>query len=298
MKSFVLAIGFALAAMPALAWGPEGHNVIANVAYDLLSPDLQAKFTAILQGGKGLTVTYTDQRLKEHSCGARTINQLANWPDCVRYGGSYATTYDAHFNDIPYCPKPPAAKRPASACRGKVCATQFLPKKIAELKAPGTAPFDRAAALAFVVHIVADMHQPLHMIDNHDRGGNDIRATLDGHATNLHRIWDGEVTEDAYPSTVEALSGTRNLAALHGADWSHAKPGQADFDAWASASHLIAVDAYNAVKPPVRCGATTAQDHLINADYVERFVPVVKEQLAKSAVRLSDVLRDALSAAP
>jgi hypothetical protein len=142
------------------------------------------------------------------------------------------------------------------------------------------------------------MHQPLHMIDNHDKGGNDIRAIVDGQKTNLHRIWDGDVVTQAYSTTAEAVSGTKDLADQHASDWSHAQPSQGDFDAWASGSHVIAVDAYNAVKPPLTCGAAGIQNHTIDADYFDHFVPLVKEQLAKGALRLSDVLKDALAAAP
>lgn len=298
MKLFAL-IAFAVSLVPSLghAWGPEGHNVIANVAYQRLSPDLRAKFDAIMAGGRGLQVTYTDDRGREHNCGARTINQLANWPDCVRYGGKYADTYGAHFNDIPYCPKPPKANTPASACAGGVCATKFLPLKIAELKAAETRPFERAAALAFVVHIVGDMHQPLHMIDNHDKGGNGIHATFEGRKINLHQIWDGTVVTEAYDTIAEAMNGTMDLATRHEPDWSRGHPGQADFDSWAAASHRLAVDAYNAVKPALSCEGPDNLDHEIGQDYLNRFVPSVKAQLAKGAVRLSDILKDALGAA-
>ena len=280
------------------AWGPEGHDVIAKVAYDRLSPDLQSRFDAIMEGGKGLQVNYVDSKGREHSCGARTIDQLANWPDCVRYGGRYADTYHTHFNDIPFCPKPPAAKTPASACIGNACATRFLSLKVAEIKAPGTKPFDRAAALAFVVHIAGDMHQPLHMISNNDNGGNAIRVTFDGDQTSLHKIWDGAIIDEAYDSTPAAIEGTKALIAHGGSDWSHPNAGQADFDAWAAALHVIGVDAYNAVKPALACGAPGNANHAIGRDYINRFVPVVKEQLAKAALRLSDVLKDALAAAP
>lgn len=280
------------------AWGPDGHEVVARVAYDRLSPDLRSKFDAIMQGGKGLQVTYVDNRGREHSCRARTIDQLANWPDCVRYGGRFADTYDTHFNDIPFCPKPPAAKTPASACKASACATRFLSLKLAEIKAPGTKPFDRAAALAFVVHIVGDMHQPLHMINNNDKGGNDIRATFDGDGTSLHKVWDGEMVRQAYASAEEAIDGSKALIAQRGSGWSRPNAGQADFDAWAAATHVIAVDAYTAVRPALACGTPGSANHEIGRDYVDRFVPVVKDQLAKAALRLSDVLKEALAAAP
>jgi hypothetical protein len=49
---------------------------------------------------------------------------------------------------------------------------------------------DRLEALKFLVHLVADVHQPLHASDDDDRGGNDIRVTFLGRQTNLHAVWD------------------------------------------------------------------------------------------------------------
>jgi hypothetical protein len=277
------------------AWEPEGHDVIATATYDSLSEAQKAKFNAILAGGDGLQVDYTDSQGKEHSCHARTLDQLANWPDCVRYGGDYAATYGDHFNDIPFCPKPPNAQSPASACDGDTCATKFLAVQVAALKAPGTSAFDRAAALAFVVHIVGDMHQPLHMIDNHDKGGNDIRAVLNGRKTKLHTIWDGDIVTAAYHSAADATKGTETLAKQHAGQWSHSSPTPSDYDIWAAESHAIAVEAYDAVKPALMCGTTDKEEHEITPAYLDQFTPAVRDQLAKAALRLSDVLKDALA---
>src|SRR5262249_2304963 len=161
-------------------------------------------------------------------------------------------------------------------------ATKYLAKEIAVLKAPGTGDLDRAVALSFVVHIVGDMHQPLHMIDNDDKGGNGIRAVINGRKTKLHTIWDGDIITATYHTTADAPMETEKLAKQHAGDWSHANQTPADFDAWAVDSHAIAVEAYDAVQPALICGSTDTQEHEIGTAYLNKFKPVVKDQLAKA----------------
>src|SRR4051812_43379874 len=112
-----LAIAAAVA-MPgrSYAWGPEGHNIIVETAWARLTIAQQKRFDAILAKGAGMPVSYVVHQQgkpdEDHSCGATDHSGLANWADCVRYGGEYKKTYSKHFDDMPYCPKPPAPPPP------------------------------------------------------------------------------------------------------------------------------------------------------------------------------------------
>ena len=65
----------------------------------------------------------------------------------------------------------------------------------------------RAEALRFLIHFVADLHQPLHAEDNDDKGGNNVRVALGRRRVSLHRIWDGDVVE-------AQLAGTSRMTAV------------------------------------------------------------------------------------
>lgn len=292
------------------AWGPEGHDIIVRVAYQRLSPALRAKFDKILANGNGLRVEYQDPKThKEEFCGATTLGQLANWADCVRYGGPYADTYDNHFDDIPYCPKPPAPPpSKASYCGdGTTCATKSLPGYIQQLRSKTTSDTDRAVALAMVVHVVGDLHQPLHTITNvtaegkDDSGGNGVvidetdKPNAEAFTTTLHKVWDGDLVKAAVGAEPAGVTTISALAQANAVKWG-AVP--AKFDAWAMESHIVAVQAYDALSPAVVCGVVDGAHHPINTSYLNTFSPIVREQLAKASLRLAAVLKQVLTAAP
>jgi hypothetical protein len=116
----------------------------------------------------------------------------AIWADEVR--PTRPETYNWHFVDIPVgeARYDPARDCPATA-KGD-CAIAQIARARVEVVEPGRSVALRAEALKFLIHIVGDLHQPLHAIDNHDRGGNDVRVMAlrgeDGRATNLHAVWD------------------------------------------------------------------------------------------------------------
>ena len=74
----------------------------------------------------------------------------------------------------------------------------------------------RQEALQWVVRFVADLHQPLHAIAE-DRGGNDAILQFNGRQTNLHRLWDGDMIDRAYPG--QAMLQDLVLATLQTANW-------------------------------------------------------------------------------
>lgn len=277
------------------------------MAYSRLSPPQRAKFDAILAKGGGLKVEYTDDQGVLKRCSASTLGAAANWADCVRYGPPYKGTYNEHFDDMPYCPKPPAPPPSKdSYCPGSVCASAAIPKYIAQLKAAGTSDFDRAAALAFLLHFVGDQHQPLHNIDNaDDHGGGrvviEIAPSRSGGRparTALHKIWDGDVVKWVFSSEGVAVAATADRARAKAAQWTVSDFSEATATEWSIANHALAVRAYDAVSPPPVCGVTNSKVHKISRAYFGKFSPDVQDQLASASVRLGDILEEALSKAP
>lgn len=65
----------------------------------------------------------------------------------------------------------------------------------AELKAGGLSPIEEAEKLKMLIHLVEDIHQPLHVGTGEDRGGNDVRINFFNRATNLHALWDTGLIE-------------------------------------------------------------------------------------------------------
>jgi hypothetical protein len=223
--------------------------------------------------------------------GSLSAHDLATWAD------SHRTEADApwHFVNIPFG----QAYRPARDCPAGACVVAAIDRFRAELRAAERAE-DRLAALRWLVHLVGDVHQPLHAGSGLDRGGNlqRVRVGRRGEPTSLHRVWDDEV--------VEALARGRSRHALARALLAAASPArlqrwaeELDPAAWAQASSRQAQAVYARLE-------LTPQGHGV-APRSQR-LPVVSEQdreawaaqagqaLLVAGVRLAAVLDEAAGA--
>ena len=167
-----------------LAWGPEGHQIVAAIARGYLTPQVRQKVDEMLASDPD-TLT------------AHTMLDESNWAD--RYRNSHKETGEWHYVDIELdhpdlksaCFDFPASNGPASKGPAHDCIVNKLSQFTQELANPGTAPAERLMALKFVLHFVGDLHQPLHAVDNHDKGGNCVLVSLGGlRIVNLHSYWD------------------------------------------------------------------------------------------------------------
>jgi hypothetical protein len=148
---------------------------------------------------------------------------------------------------------------------------------------------ERAEALRFVTHFVADLHQPLHCADNRDAGGNDVKVVFFGEVLhpggrapwNLHAVWDSGLIERRGLSVSRyAQRLTRQLARQSIGDLADGSVVD-----WALESHRAAVDtAYDL--PP---------DRVLGDEYADMALPVIDDMLAKAGVRLARVLNEALT---
>lgn len=302
--TIVLAAAAAGLAWPggALAWGPDGHEYIATVARDRLAardPKLGGRFYALLKGNILHYVGKDKRTGQPATCEARNLREIASWADCVRYTTAYAGTAGYHFDDIGMCddvaPAPPPL--PAYCADGK-CASEGLAHYIAILKDKKGSRRTRAEALAWVIHIVGDLHQPLHNETNNDHGGNLVTITLAPNAipgrtfsaANLHALWDTPMVFASVGSGAAAVATIRALADQHSADWA-----QNDVRTWVVEAHAIAKPAYHALPNAPACNAGAAAGGQITSAYVDPFKDQVREQLASAAIRLTDILADALA---
>jgi len=206
MIRFALAISLCVAAFNlaqtgrALAWGDEGHEVVALVAQSFLEPDVRKRVNALLAAD-------TDNLT------AHDITSAATWADKFRdanENGSREKTRQWHFVDIEItapnldeaCFNHPPIPTGTTASDGPAadCVVDKIQEFAAELANPATDIEEQVAALKFVLHFVGDVHQPLHSSDDHDRGGNDKRVSASGlSAGNLHHFWDTEFVDQLVP---------------------------------------------------------------------------------------------------
>lgn len=275
------ALGLAALPAPALAWGDYAHRLIASIAASELNPAARAEVRHILTQGAAVDTP---------NCPLKSLEDASIWPDCIRsLPDRFASSFPWHYQNTDVC----APFDAAASCPDGNCVTAQIDKQLAIVSDHKAAPAARAQALAFVVHFVGDMHQPLHIGDKHDRGGNDVRAAYGLKAPdrmNLHRIWDSDLAERALtePPAIKPQSVTREdrriMAQGDVADWAH--------ESWDLARTVV----YPELRDfPDTCPAKSDIRASIDEAYVAASRDAVRLQVERAGIRLAALLNGVLA---
>lgn len=287
--------------------------MVALIARARLTPEASAAVNEILRAGP------VDAALNRF-CKDRPNDLLADaatWADDVK---NQEKTSVWHYVDIPRSVASRTALDPwcppiGPSVEGKDrpgCITNAIRFELAILRDPSRSASDRASALRYIVHFLGDIHQPLHAIDNNDKGGNctAIQFFGDARPANLHSIWDSKLiqhefekdktTQTAYAADLNARFSPK-FSAISGAKADDPEP-------WAWETNAVAkAVTYGNLQPgiPVAkpdpesvCKAETdkvqALHITIGEDYFSKAMPVIDEQLATAGFRLAALLNDTL----
>ncbi|MFA5685032.1 MAG: S1/P1 nuclease [Lysobacteraceae bacterium] len=256
---FLLLAWLCLATTPAQAWTAFGHRLVGELAQSRLSPAAQAQVDALLA---------TEQ-------GADTLAGIAAWADSVRDLPAYRATAPLHYVNFRDAR---CQYRPQRDCPRGDCVVAALARHAKLLADEGNPVPVRLEALKFVVHLVGDIHQPLHAGHRDDRGGNRFQVNLAGKGSNLHAVWDF----DLLTSAGLGFAAYRQRLAPRLAQ---TPAGALDPRAWAEESCKL-LDA-EAIYPP-RPGK-------LPADYLDRHRPLAEQRIVLAAARLADLLEQALA---
>lgn len=263
-----VAVAAALIPSPALAWGKTGHRVVAAIADTQLSGLAHAQVEQILGYGESL-------------------DEAANWPDEMRSApGQFwqRTATPWHYvtlNGIVYDHAPSEGD-----------ALEALGRFTKTLQDPNASRADKQLALRFIVHLVGDLHQPLHVGKCCDRGGNEVKVTWFGKPSNLHSVWDSQLPDDEQLSFSElAAKLERHISPQDVVKWWDVNPRD-----WISESGEIRDTLYPTArdlpKPAkgkkVKKGQPVVPD--LSYNYVYRFTPVMERRLSQGGVRLAAYL--------
>ena len=143
------------------------------------------------------------------------------------------------------------------------------------------------------MHVLADIHQPLHAADNDDRGGNRIEVSVGRrrHPKSLHSAWDVDFVKRAMMGEPQE-EFVRELAAGH--ERGRARIEAGNFADWARASWQLAHDYAYGQLPGFACGAPEPREERLPAAYSDGAAAIVREQLARAGFRLAAELRATL----
>lgn len=292
----IAALGAAVfgAPRPAHAWGDDGHRITAHVAERFLDPAVRRRVDALLAADQD-DLTGPD------------LASRAAWAD--RYRDSdrstsrarYEATYRWHFVDLELArpdldeacfgrPKLPPGT-PASRGPARSCIVDKIDQFAAELADAAVPEAERLLAFKFLIHLIGDVHQPLHAADDMDRGGNAIKLRHGPHGTadNLHAYWDVALVRRLGTDPREVADRLVQDFRGQEARW---MAGTAEDWAWESFRKAREV-AYRLPQEPGadRKGAMRR----IDQDYERRALDTVREQLVKAGMRMAMVLNRALA---
>lgn len=251
--------------LAASAWGPDGHRLVCQLAYEQLSDAGKVFVEDTLALGVALDGN-----------GANNLAEACLWPDQAR-GENYRGSYEQHFINIPRIANKPDFLRD---CAALDCIAVGIQRHLTYLSRPAEGEREqarKAAALRFLGHFLGDLYQPLHVGHEEDRGGNLINVIWFDEPMNLHQVWDRGIMARAgltFPDALETLAAVNIesppedvLLALH------------------QSFRLARSHAYAGISGrPVASGMTLGEA------YFERSRPVVVEQLARSAAHLANMI--------
>lgn len=237
--------------IPALAWGAQGHQVVAKLAQSQLSAPARREVDRLLALEPG-----------------ETLASISTWADERRN----PTTAAWHYLNFP---RDSCTYDKERDCPDGQCVVGAIEKQTAVLRSK--APDERRlAALKYLVHMVADVHQPLHGGYRDDKGGNTYQVHAFGRGSNLHALWDSglikSLDEDVDTLTARlqrtsASKGAGDLNPVHAAEESCLIVGEPGF--------------YPERKVP--------------AAYVDRYLPPLEQRLKTAGSRLAGLLNQALN---
>ena len=243
---------------PALAWGVQGHEIVAAIALQELTPAARRGVGRLLGG-------------------PMMMMHEANWADEIR--DARPETGGWHYVDIPLAANSYEAGRD---CPDGDCVVAQINRALRRLSVSRAPDDARAEALRFLIHFVADVHQPLHAEDNDDKGGNQVHLRLGRERASLHKLWDVDVVEPLGPDPdTIAENIEHNLPPGRRQDWQSGTPAR-----WANEAHAIAREH---IYPPLG----SARDLRLPRDYALGEAPLARILLAKAGVRLAWLLNTA-----
>jgi len=245
-------------ALPAFAWGPDGHRIVAHLAEEQLDASTQSEVLRLLAiSGDG------------------SLADVANWADDVREDPAQAElsrrTSPMHYVNF----KDSSCKFESELiCANGQCVVAAIENYAGKLGNRNLPDADRAQALRFLVHFVADVHQPLHAGYRPDKGGNTFQVRIDGEGSNLHSVWDSRIIGSrriSWQEYARQLSGNPTVGA------------EGEARVWAEESCRITRDK---VYPPGRT---------ITPTYMASKLETVDLQLQLGAARLALLLNQSLN---
>ncbi len=242
------------------AWGLLGHRIVGEIAESYLNPNARKAVKEIL-GTESMAIT-------------------ANWPDFIKSDSSYNYLSSWHYVNLP-------------ENLDRIGVNNYLEnmteaniynktnEMIALLKNKQTPAAQKLLALRMLIHLVGDMHQPMHTARKEDLGGNRVIVNWFGQKSNLHRVWDEQLIDYQQLSYTEYTKAINNPTAVQLTEWKKGDIKDYIFESYEICNKIYATGIKN--------------DDKLSYRYNFDWISTVNSQLLKGGIRLAKILNEIYS---
>lgn len=256
IRRFSIALIFSFSASFSYAWGVLGHRIVGEIAYSYLTPKARKNIGLLL--------------------GTETMAMSSNWPDFIKSDHQYDYLYNWHFLNVPPSLKEDEFMKYITNDTAINAYTKimFLKKELENNVADKAT---KVMYLKLLIHIVGDVHQPLHLGHVDDKGGNTIKVTWFNEPSNIHQVWDEKLINFQQLSYTEYVRAINFISPEERKTWQK-KP----LSEWFYESYELAQLVYKDVQ----------QDDKLSYNYNFKYITILNHQLLKGGVRLAGILNE------
>lgn len=233
------------------SWGQKGHDVTTAIAERHLTPTTKAAIDSILEG--------------------KSIIYWSNWLDNASHTPQYEYSKTWHYKNID-----PEYSFESAPLNPKGDVVKAVKENITKLKDSSSTIPEQKLALKMLIHLMGDMHQPMHLGRCKDLGGNKVNVKFFNRDANLHSVWDSNILEGGHKwsysewaDQIDRINDTQLYEYTSG-----------DITDWAKETYGIACEIYD----------TTPEGTNISYDYIAGWTPTIELQLLRGGIRLAYIL--------
>jgi len=242
-----------------MAWGQLGHRIVGEIASGYLTPKAKLAVQKIL--------------------GTESMAMASNWADFIKSDSNYRYLNSWHYIDF----KSGLSEAEFKSYLASDTMTDAYTKInfiVKQLKNPKLEVEKKRMYLRLLIHIVGDVHQPMHTGRPEDYGGNKIKLSWFNQPTDLHAVWDDKIIESQQLSYTEYVKAINFATAAQIIKWQKEPVGT-----WLFQSYQIAEKLYTEVAPDDKLSYRYTFDHL----------STVNSQLLKGGIHLAGLLNQIFS---
>jgi hypothetical protein len=243
----------------AAAWGQTGHRIVGQIADYYLTAKARKAVKQVL-GNESMAIA-------------------SNWPDFIKSDTSYNYMSSWHYVNIPGNLDQNGVFNFLETSK-EANVYNKIPEMITILKNKQSTAYKKQWAMRLLIHMMGDVHQPMHTARKEDLGGNKVSVMWFGQRSNLHRVWDEDLIDRQQLSYTEYAEAINHPSKEQFSKWSHNSLKETVYE-----SYLACNKIYDKTKA----------DDKLSFHYNFEFIDLMNEQLLKGGVRLAQIINDIYS---